>query len=34
MGKFPIGKVNRYAYLDINNALQHMVNDTYDKHGL
>jgi hypothetical protein len=34
MGKFPIGEISRFAYLDIRNALQNMVNFTYEQNSL
>ena len=33
-GKFGIGKVNSFVYLDINLALQQMVNQTYWQRGI
>ena len=34
MGKFPIGEINRFLYMDINNAFQTIVNDTFDQKNL
>ncbi len=29
MGKFPIGEINRFIYMDIGHAFQQIINNTY-----
>lgn len=31
MGKFPIGEIYKFIYMDINSAFQQIVNDTFDQ---